>query len=380
MEYVYPVRIYLDNAATTPVVPEVIDVIVRCLGEDFGNPSSAHRLGLVAAAWVKRARAQLVDALGDGQIVFTSGGTEANALAILGAARRGRDATVVVSAVEHPSVLGAAEKAGRVVSVPVGADGVVSAAAMADAVGPDTTVVALMLVQNELGTIQPVADVVRLVRAKNDRVHIHCDAVQAIGKIHVSANALGVDSLALSAHKLHGPKGVGALWLRKGVSVAPLWTGGGQEGGLRSGTENVPGIAGLGEAVARATASLDDDAARMAHLRDGLVAALVAATGARLNGGAAPRAPHIASLSLPGVPAEPLLHAIEERGVYVSAGSACHAKGAAKKQSHVLAAIGVPDTAGTIRVSLSRLTTSDDVDAAEHAIIGAMRDLAQLLP
>jgi cysteine desulfurase len=381
MEYVYPVPIYLDNAATTPCLPEVIEIVVRCLGEDFGNPSSAHRLGLAAAARVKHARAQLIEALGEGQIVFTSGGTEANALAILGAARRGgKPCSVVVSAVEHPSVQGAAEKAGRVVTVPVGADGVVSPEDVAAAVGPDTAVVALMLVQNEIGTIQPVMEAARRARARNDRVHIHCDAVQAIGKIPVSARALGVDSLAVSAHKIHGPKGAGALWLRKGVTLAPLWTGGGQEGGLRSGTENVPGIAGLGEAVARAIAHLDADAARMAHLRDRLVATLVAATGAKLNGGSAPRAPHIASLSLPGVPAEPLLHAIEERGVYVSAGSACHSNGPHNKKSHVLQAIGVPDGAGTIRVSLSRLTTSEEVDAAEHAIIGALRDLVQLLP
>ncbi len=379
MEYVYPVRIYLDNAATTPALPEVCDIVVRCLREDFGNPSSSHRLGVAAAARVKHARAQLAAALGDGQIVFTSGGTEANALAILGAARRGREGSIVVSAIEHPSVHGASEKAGRVVTVPVGADGVVSPDDVAAAVGPDTAVVAIMLVQNEIGTIQPVAAIARLARARNPRVHVHCDAVQAVGKIPVSAPALGVDSLAVSAHKIHGPKGVGALWLRRGVTLTPLWAGGGQEGGLRSGTENVPGIAGLGEAVARATAALEVDAARMAHLRDRLAATLVAATGAHLNGGAAPRAPHIASLSLPGVPAEPLLHAIEERGVFVSAGSACHSNDQHKK-SHVLRAIGVPEGAGTIRVSLSRLTTSEEIDAAEHAIIGAVRDLAQLLP
>src|SRR5262249_43803770 len=184
------------------------------------------------AARVKHARAQLVAALGDGQIVFTGGGTEANALAILGAARRGREASIVVSAVEHPSVMATAEKAGRVVVVPVGAAGVVAPADVADAVGPDTAVVAIMLVQNEIGTIQPVAEIARLVHAKNDRVHVHCDAVQAVGKIPVSAPALGVDSLAVSAHKLHGPKGAGALWLRRGKTLAPLWTGGGQEDGL----------------------------------------------------------------------------------------------------------------------------------------------------
>jgi len=358
------VRLYLDNAATTPCAPEVAEMVLRCMREDWGNPSSAHRLGVAAAARVKAARARLSAALGDGQIVFTSGGTEANALAVIGATRRG--GKVVLSAVEHPSVVGASEKAGSVVTVPVLRTGVVDPEAVAAAVTPDTEVVALMLVQNEIGTVQPVAETARRVKQVNPRVHVHCDAVQALGKIPVSAAALGVDSLSVSAHKIHGPKGAGALWIRKGVTLQPLWTGGGQEGGVRSGTENVAGIAGLGEAVARALATLADDAARMTALRDRLVRAAKPA-GGLLNAADAPRAPHIASLSFPGVPAEPLLHALEERGLYVSAGSACHSRG--HGQSKVLKAIGVPERAGTVRLSLSRDTTAEEIDAAAAILV-----------
>jgi cysteine desulfurase len=377
------VPLYLDNAATTQVAPAVAEAILACLREDFGNPSSAHHLGAAAARRIARAREALLEALGDergaaGDLSWTSGGTEADALGVAGAARargaRGRH--IVVTAIEHPAVLGAAkqlEAEGFTTTiVPVSREGVVAADAVAAAVTGETSVVACMLVNNELGTNQPVAEGARAVKARRAGVHVHCDAVQALGKIRVDAPALGVDSIALSAHKLHGPKGAGALWLKKGARVLPLWSGGGQQQGLRSGTENVPGIVGLAEAARLAVAALAESGPRVEALRDRLVAAVTGAVpGAALNGAGAPRVPHIASIAFPGVPAEPLLHAVEGRGVYVSAGAACASRG--HGPSHVLKAIGLGDDAGTLRVSLAAGTSADEIELATRVLVEEAR-------
>jgi cysteine desulfurase len=359
------VAIYLDHAATTRVRPEVATAMVECLREDYGNPSSSHALGRRAAARLATARAEIAAALGGaGDVVFTSGGTEADVLGVLGAAQARHARHVVVSAFEHPAVLGAAERlaaAGCAVShVPVSADGLVEPDAVAGAVRADTDVVACMRVQNELGTLQPIAEIARAVRARSD-AHIHCDAVQALGKVAIDAGALGVDSLAVSAHKLGGPKGTGALWLAPGARVASLWHGGGQEGGRRGGTENVAGAVGFAVAARLALARLP--AADVGRLLDRLVARVLAGrAGARVVTGAAPRVPHIVALAVPGVtPA-----ALEARGVIVSGGAACH--GAAR--SHVLEAIGFAGD-GILRVSLSYDSTTDDVDAAAQALIEA---------
>jgi cysteine desulfurase len=378
-----PAAVYLDNAASTRVDADVVRVMQACLVEDYGNPSSAHAAGLAADKRLKQARAELGAAIGDarntlGDLLFTSGGTEADALAVLGAARarRGRGKHLVVTAFEHSAVLSAAKllegEGFTTTLVAPGRDGVVTAEAVAAAVRDDTVLVACMLVQNELGTVQPVAAIARAARAKRAELHVHCDAVQALGKIPVDVAALGVDSLAVSAHKLHGPKGAGALWLEKGARLQPLW-GGPQQQGLRAGTENVPGAAGLGAAARLAVARLGETAAIGAR-RDRLVAgALAAVPGAYQNGAGAPRVPHIASIVFPALPAEPLLHALEARGVYVSAGSACSAK--AKKSSATLEAIGAPKDAATLRFSLCRDTTDADVDASLSALVAAIADV-----
>jgi cysteine desulfurase len=385
VRYFTCVHVYLDNAATTQVAPAVAEAILACLREDFGNPSSAHRLGVDASRRVARARETLCEALGDergreGDLVWTSGGTEADAIGVLGAARAraGRGRHLVLTAIEHPAVLGCArllEAEGWKTSlIPVASDGTVAPQAVADAVTPETSVVACMLVNNELGTLQPVAEVARAARSRRADLHVHCDAVQALGKVRVDVTALGVDSVAFSAHKLHGPKGAGALWVKKGARLTPLWSGGGQQRGLRSGTENVPGIVGLAEAARIAVESLPAVAPRIAELRDKLVAAVLASDlGASLNGAGAPRVPHIASLAFPGVPAEPLLHALEARGVYVSAGAACASKG--HGPSHVLKAIGVAEDAGTLRVSLAMTTTADEMELATSALLDEARAL-----
>jgi cysteine desulfurase len=377
--------IYLDNAATTRVAPAVAALVLECMQEDFGNPSSVHRFGIAAERRVKQARAELRAAVGDpegalGDIYFTSGGTEADAIGVLAAARAraARGQHVVCSAVEHPAVLesvGLLEREGfRATRVAVTSAGVVDVARFLAAVEANTQVAALMLVQNELGTCMPVAEVARAIKARHPQIHIHCDAVQGLGKIPIDAHTLDVDSLALSAHKLGGPKGVGALWLRKGARVTPLWAGGGQQRGVRSGTENVPGIAGFGLAARLATAQLDAQRVTWTRLAATLVTRVRAAgVDVRENGAGAPRAPHILSLALPGCPAEPLLHALEARGVLCSAGSACAAKH--KGPSHVLAALGLGDDVGTLRISFAQDTSEKDVARAAEALIDARQSL-----
>jgi cysteine desulfurase len=384
--------IYLDNAASTRPAPEVLAATRAVEDAFFANPASAHGLGAAAARALEAARGEVAAALGveAAEIVFTGGGTEANALGLLGAARAARGRHVVLSGLEHPAVARTAERLvaeGYTLSVvaPTGA-GVVAAADVLAATRPDTAVVALMLVNNELGTIQPVAEVGRGLAATgapaSRRPHLHVDAVQAFGLLRLRPRVLGADTLALSAHKIHGPKGVGALWVRAGARVEPLWDGGRQERGLRSGTENVPGCVGLGRAAALAVEAQDAGVpADIERARDRLEREILAAVadlvpGARATVTGAPRAPHIASLAFPGFPAEPLLHALEARDVYASAGSACASR--TRGPSAVLKAIGVDDHTAVLRFSLCRTTSADDIDAAVDALRGALEELAPL--
>jgi cysteine desulfurase len=371
--------IYLDNGATTRVDERVAQVALEAMLDAYGNPSSAHGPGAEAARRLARARAQVAAALGgsDDEILFTSGGTEANALAMLGTT--GRLVHVVVSGFEHPSVADAAKalhaRGVAVTEVAPSSSGVVSAADFARAIRPETTLAACLWVQNELGTVQPVEAIARAVKERAPRCHVHVDGVQAFGKLPVTVAGAPFDSLALSAHKIHGPKGVGALWLKRGVKLRPLVHGGGQERGLRPGTEGVPGIVALGLACELAAAARVQSAPRMAAQRDRLWATIAAALpSAQRHGDPAQLAPHVLSLGLPGIPAEPLLHALSARGVYVSAGSACHARD--KKPSATLRAIGVRDDVGTIRLSLSRLTTDDEVARAALVVIATVKELS----
>jgi len=390
--------IYLDNAASTRPAPEVLEAISRAAVELFANPSSAHGMGAAAARAVERARAQLAEALGaaaSGEVLFTSGGSEADALGVLGAAKARRGRHIVVSALEHPAVLlqadllaGQGYAVTKVRPAPP-RSGVVAAADVMAAVRPDTAVVAVMLVNNELGTVQPVAEIARGLRATGLRAHLHVDAVQAFGLVPIHGGALGADSIAVSGHKVHGPKGAGALWLRPGARIAPLWDGGRQERGLRSGTENVPGCVGLGEAAELITRALRGGAAeRVRALRDELEARLFGAlpaarptaialrpdtTAGDDTRPAAARAPHIASIALPGLPAEPLLHALEARGVYASAGSACASK--AGGASPTVKAVGIPDGTAVLRFSLSRETTASEVAGATAALCAAVEEI-----
>lgn len=377
-------HIYLDNAATTRVDPKVAEVVAACMLEDFGNPASAHASGITAERRVKAAAAALLRAIGDedgraGDLLWTSGGTESDALGVLGPARAraGRGKRIVHSAVEHAAVRNSATQLERegwtVDTLPVDGRGVPVADAVEKLVDTETTVLAIMLVNNELGTVLPVSELARRARDKNPAIHVHCDAVQALGKLPIDVSALGVDSIAFAAHKLHGPKGVGALWLRKGARLAPLWGGGGQQDGLRTGTLNVPGIAGFGAAIGLAQADLEERRERWQRFADRLIQGARAAEVPMLrNGEGATTSPHILSLAFPGLVAGPLLHTLESRGLLVSAGSACSERN--RKQSAVLAAIGLAKDAGTLRFSFGRETTADEVDRAADILTQALRD------
>ncbi len=373
--------IYLDNAASTVVAPEVADVVRECMLVDYGNPSSAHHMGISAERRVRKASSIMMGALGVldgdvGRLLWTSGGTESDAMAILGAARGNARVgkKIVISAIEHPAVRASAtslENDGyEVVIVPVGRAGTVDATRFANACA-GASVAALMLVNNEIGVIQPVAQAAKLAREINPELHFHCDAVQALGKLGIDAIELGVDSIAVAAHKLHGPKGCGALWLRRSAKLQPLWQGGGQQHGLRSGTLNVPGIAGFGTAVTLADHGMAQRATEHSAFADQLKRTVdEAGVSVRVNGEGAPRAPHILSLAIRDVPAEPLLHVMESRGVMVSAGSACAERD--RKPSPVLEAIELPPEYGTLRLSFGRYTTQAQVDSASEILSHAL--------
>jgi cysteine desulfurase len=372
--------IYLDNAATTFVSEEVAALAFETMRREFGNPSSPHTRGVGAARGLEEARERVARAIGadPSEVTFTSGGTEANALGFSGAARAARGRHVVLSAFEHPSVLEAGERlrgeGWEVSEVAPEPSGVVSVEKFAAALRPDTAVAALMWVQNEIGTVQPIGELARVIKARAPRCHFHVDGVQAAGKIPVDVS-LGFDSLSLSAHKIHGPKGVGALWLRKGARVLPLVWGGGQERGLRPGTENMPGIRAFGLAIELAERARPEASPRMARLRDRLwegISSLRPST--RRHGAPQNAAPHILSVGFPGVPAEILLNALDARALFVSAGSACHSKD--RSPSATLTAIGVGEEVGTLRFSLCQGSNEDDVAEGLARLAEALKEIS----
>jgi cysteine desulfurase len=367
-------RIYLDWAATTAARPEVIDAMVPLLAGGY-NPSSAHAHGRAARAALDRARTGVAAVLGAAprEIVFTGGGSEADVLAVVGVARARAAAGkhVITAAFEHHAVLHACDvleaEGWSVTRVGISSDGLVAPADVAAAIRPDTTLISIMLANNEIGTIQPVAEIAALARARG--VLVHTDAVQAAGYLALDVGRLGVDLLAISAHKFSGPKGVGALYVRTGTPIAPQIVGGGQEHGLRSGTENLAGIAGLACALTLAAAERSAAAPRVGALRDRLEAAILGAVPAsRVLGAAAPRLPHIASMAFADHPADAILMALDLEGVSASAGSACAA--GSLEPSHVVEALGIPPAYanGVLRFSLGRTTTADDVDRAVRVV------------
>ena len=374
-------QVYLDNSATTRVCPAAADAAYRLMTEVYGNPSSLHTLGFRAEQELTAARRQVATLIGaeEGEITFTSGGTEANNLAIFGAvAAHPHDGRhIVTTAVEHASVsasVDALEKQGyEVTRLVPDENGVLTVAAIVSACRPDTVLVAVMLVNNEIGAKFPMDQAAPAIRRVSPKAHIHCDAVQAAGKLPIRVGRWGLDSMAVSAHKIHGPKGVGALYLRKGVRILPRQLGGKQEGGLRCGTEAAPLIAAFGAAIGE----LPPVPKQMMHY-DTLRRHLLS----RLEGNVAVRfhlptdgVPYIIHLSVPGYKSETLLHFLAQKEIYVSSGSAC-SKGA---KSPVLTAMGLPveEIDSALRVSLCRDNTIEDMDRFADGLSEAIEKLAR---
>jgi len=368
---------YLDHAATTPVLPEVREMMARVYEEDFGNPSSVHAYGRRARELVEDARDKVAAAVGasPAEIVFTGGGTEADNLAIKGAAAklRGNGKHIVTTTFEHHGVLDAVEwlehEGFEVTRVPVTPEGVVEPEAIAAAVGPQTILLSVMTVNNEIGTVQDLAGIVEAVRKVNPHTLIHTDAVQALGNIPVDLHAWGVDLAAFSAHKLGGPKGVGALFVRATVPLEAVIHGGGQERGLRSGTLNVAGIAGFGVAAEIAAKEVYEKSERLAIMRDRLLEGIRSTVDdAAVNGRMEQRVAGNLHVSIPGTDGETLLLLLDQAGIAVSTGSACQS--GAVDPSHVLLAIGSGKqlAKGSIRFSLGRASSDADVDAVLEVI------------
>jgi cysteine desulfurase len=380
------VPIYLDHAATTPEDRAVREVSDPYRGDSFGNPSSRHAGGVRAAEALDRARAQVARALGarpEG-VVFTSGGTEANNLAVLGLARAAgkRGGHILLGPTEHPSVRAPAqalaEEGFEVELLRLDGQGELDLEDAARRLRAETVLVAQMLVQNEVGTIHPVARLARLVRARAPRARLHVDAVQACGKLACALDELGVDSLSISAHKLGGPQGSGALVLRQGVEPRPLLLGGGQERGLRSGTQNVAGAVGLGAALERAEASREVALEHFEVLRRRFLFGLEQIPGARALAAGTRTAPWIVAVELAGPPAEVHMHHLESRGVWVSAGSACQAVKGELSPTWAVLGLGTDAARRVLRFSFGRGTTVSEIDAALEALAAVERELTTL--
>lgn len=372
-------EIYLDNAATTKVYPSVCEKMVEVMSKDYGNPSSLHVKGFAAEQYVKEARKTIASVMkvDEKEIVFTSGGTESNNMAIIGAAmankRRGKH--LITTSIEHASVYNPfiwLEGQGfEVTYLPVDNHGIVSTEALEGALRDDTILVSVMAVNNEIGTIQPLDEIGAVIKKKSPEILFHVDAIQGFGKIEIYPSKLRIDLMSVSGHKLHGPKGIGFLYIKNKVKVQPLILGGGQQKDMRSGTENVPGIAGLGEAVCRVFENFKDKQRNLYTLREQFVSRLEQMDGVKINGFAHQvsdvnlhqgPAPHVVSASFEDIRAEVLLHALEERGIYVSSGSACSSNHPAI--SGTLKAIGTERKYldATIRFSLCYDTTEEELN------------------
>ena len=363
-------RIYLDHNATTPLDPEVAERMARAARDVWGNASSVHHFGQQAKAALDEARSSVATLIGAdaSEIVFTGGGTEGDNAAIRGVAEAleptGRR-HLIASAIEHEAVLNTmralAKRGWRVTLLPVDATGIVSPERLREAISDDTALVSVMHANNEIGTIQPIEELAAIAHEKGALVHT--DAVQSAGKLPLDVRHLGVDLLSIAAHKFYGPKGVGALWLKRGVRLVPLQTGGRQERNRRAGTENVPAIVGLGVAAEVARRKLASEATRLAALRDRLEDGLLTRVpGTARNGAATPRVPNTTNISLDRVESESLLIGMDLAGIAVSSGSACSS--GTLEPSHVLKAMGLPHqrTLGSIRFSLGASNTDADID------------------
>lgn len=381
--------VYMDNSATTPVRKEVVEAMLPYMTENFGNPSSIYEIGKISKHAIDSARKKVADAIGaeESEIYFTSGGTESDNWAIKGMAfaNRNKGKHIITSSIEHHAVLHTCawlEGQGfEVTYLPVDKYGMVSPDELRKAIRDDTILVSIMLANNEIGTIQPVEEIGKI--AKENRIYFHTDAVQAIGHVPIDVKKMNIDLLSLSGHKFEGPKGCGALYVRKGVKIEPLLHGGAQERKRRAGTENVPGIAGLGKAIELATAEIEESNRTLMELRERLIKELLKIPKTHLNGHPTQRLANNVNVTFEYIEGESLLLLLNAKGIFASTGSACNST--SLEPSHVLTACGVPHEIihGSLRLSLGRMNTSEDVDRVLEAvpeIVQKLRNMSPLTP
>ena len=378
-------EIYLDNSATTKCFDEVIELMDKLMGVDYGNPSSMHIKGFEAENYLRDARKTFAEILKvrEKEIIFTSGGSESDNLAIIGAAlanqRGGKH--IITTAIEHPAVSSCMkhleEEGFEVDYLSVDSEGIISLEELSKKLREDTILVSIMHVNNEIGSIQPIEEAAKLIKDKNEKTIFHVDDIQGFGKLKLYPARIGVDLLSISGHKIHGPKGTGVLYASSKVKLSPLILGGGQQGGMRSGTENVPGYASMALAAKMIYKNIDEHTEKLYELRDYFIEKAVQIDGVTINGSKDRKkaAPHIVSVSLDGVRSEVLLHALEDKKIYVSAGSACSSH--KRAPSPTLAGIGLSASAleSTVRFSFSINTTKEEIDGA----IEALREIVPIL-
>ena len=375
-------EIYFDNSATTKVYPAVKDIMIKVMEEDYGNPSSLHMKGVEAERYIKKAADTVAKTLRckPEELIFTSGGTESNNLALIGTAlaknRLGKH--IISTTIEHASVhatLDFLKSQGFEITL-IGTDehGVVDPAEVAKAVREDTILVSCMMVNNEVGAIEPVAEISGAVKKINPDIYMHVDAIQAYGKLPVYPSKLGADLVSISGHKIHGPKGSGALYVKKGILIRPIIYGGGQGNGMRSGTENVPAIAGFGVAAEESFRDFDKKIEHIRAVKEYLIEKLTSLPEVYNNSG---DAPHIASFSFVGVRSEVMLHSLEDRGIYTSSGSACSSH--KRAASNVLTSMGLTKDRleSTLRFSIGEDNTKEQVDTVFEVISGLLTMLRQ---
>lgn len=366
-------EVYLDNSATTRCSERAKDLMVKVLMEDYGNPSSLHMKGVEAENYIKEAKKKIAKTLkvDEKEILFTSGGTESNNTALIGAALANKRAGnhIITTSIEHASVsavTGYLEELGfRVTYLKVDADGIISLDELREAVCEDTILVSMMMVNNEIGAVEPIEEAIKVIKEKNPNTLVHVDAIQAYGKYRIFPKKLGIDMLSVSGHKIHAPKGTGFLFIKDKTKVKPLIYGGGQQKGMRSGTENVPGVAALGEAAEEIYENFEEKIDHLYQIKQRFVECVLKIEGVSVNGKTGrDSAPQIVSVSIDGVRSEVMLHTLEDRKIYVSAGSACSSN--KPSVSHTLTNIGLKGSLldSTIRFSFSVHTTEEEIDYA----------------
>lgn len=377
-------EVYLDNSSTTMCYQSVVDKVTKVMLEDYGNSSSLHVKGMKAERHMRESQGIIAKNLKvkEKEIFFTSGGTESNNLAMIGAAiansRAGKH--IITTVIEHPAIIRAAEYLEtlgyRITYLPVNNNGQISLEQLEQSIAQDTILVSIMHTNNEIGSLQPLLEAGAIIKKKNAKILFHVDAVQGYGKFKILPNKMKIDMLSVSGHKIHGPKGVGFLYVNEKVKINSITYGGGQQSGLRSGTENIPGIAGIGKAVEEIYTDFDEKIKELYHLKEQLIQGLLKIEGIAINGlTGRESAPHVISVSVSGIRSEVLLHALEDKGIFVSAGSACSSKKSTGSKTLLEIGIDQESANSTIRFSLSFFTTQEEIDYT----LGEIYDMIPLL-